>query len=103
MLVGFFLPAAFLADVALAIQTRHDASALWPAAGAPHFIVLNLMIFMIWTLPINKATRNWTARQENWQAQRRQGTLARRQCRRDVAGLLRRNAGSVIRAELSSD
>jgi hypothetical protein len=71
-LVGLFLPAAFVANVALAIQARTDANACWLAAGAAALILLNLAIFVIRTQPVNKATRNWTVRQENWQAQRQQ-------------------------------
>jgi hypothetical protein len=75
-LAGLFLPAAFLANVALAIQVRIDATAFWLAVGGAALILLNLTIFVIWTLPVNKATRNWTVRQKNWQAQRRQWELS---------------------------
>jgi hypothetical protein len=75
-LAGLFLPAAFLANVALAIQVRIDATAFWLAVGGAALILLNLTIFVIWTLPVNKATRNWTVRQNNWQAQRRQWELS---------------------------
>jgi hypothetical protein len=75
-LVGLFLPAAFLANVTLAVLAKNDATALWLAIGAAALILLNLTIFVIWTQPINKATRNWTFRQASWQAQRRQWELS---------------------------
>src|SRR5262245_46638343 len=71
-LVGLFLPAAFLANVAFALQARTDTTVFWLAAGAASLILLNLTIFVIWTLPVNKATNNWTVRHEKWQAERRQ-------------------------------
>ena len=73
-LVGLFLPAAFLAYVIFAVGI--GGLAFWLAAGAATLILLNLAIFAAWTLPINKATRNWTVRSEAWQAQRRQWELS---------------------------
>lgn len=75
-LAGLFLPAAFLANVALAVEVGTDASAFWFAASAAMLILLNLTIFVIWTQPINKATQNWTVRVVNWQAERRQWELS---------------------------
>jgi hypothetical protein len=75
-LVGLFLPAALLANVALAIRIGNDATAFRLAVAAAALILLNLTIFVIWTLPVNKTTRNWTIRQENWQMQRRQWELS---------------------------
>ena len=69
--VGLFLPAALVADLALAVEVRGDELALWLAAAAIALILVNLAIFMIWTRPVNVATDNWTVRPEDWQASRR--------------------------------
>jgi hypothetical protein len=70
--VGLFLPAAFLANLALAVVARGDKPALWLAVAAMGLIAINLTIFMIWTQPANAATQNWAIRPENWQALRQQ-------------------------------
>src|SRR6188472_3399043 len=57
--VGLFLPAAFLANLALAVVARGDKPALWLAVAAMGLIAINLTIFMIWTQPANAATQNW--------------------------------------------
>jgi phosphoglycerol transferase MdoB-like AlkP superfamily enzyme len=71
-LVGLFLPAAFLANAALAVVARSDKPALWLAIAAMGLIAVNLTIFMIWTQPANAATQNWTTRPDNWEALRQQ-------------------------------
>jgi hypothetical protein len=71
-LIGLFLPAAFLANVALAVGVGSDAIAFWFCVAAAALMALNLVIFVIWTQPVDKATRNWTVRHENWYALRRQ-------------------------------
>lgn len=70
--VGLFLPAAFLANLALAVVARGDKPALWLAVAAMGMIAINLTIFMIWTQPANAATQNWAIRPENWQVLRQQ-------------------------------
>jgi hypothetical protein len=65
--VGLFLPAAFVANLVMAIAYKDDAHTLWFAAAAAALIVINLLIFIVWTQPVNTITRNWTARQPNWQ------------------------------------
>jgi len=69
--VGLFLPAALLANLALAVHVGRDAAGFWFAVDASALIVLNLVIFVTWTQPVNKATRNWTVRPRNWDALRR--------------------------------
>jgi hypothetical protein len=71
-MVGLLLPAAFIANLGLAIAVRHDSSAFWPAIAAMALIAVNLVIFVIWTQPANAATENWAVRPENWEALRRQ-------------------------------
>ena len=72
-MVGLALPAALLANLGLAIATRHqDRSAFWLALAAAALLAANLVIFFIWTQPANAATANWTTRPENWQALRQQ-------------------------------
>ena len=69
--VGLFLPAALIANLALAVEVRDDKLALWLAVVAIALIVINLTIFMIWTRPVNVITDNWTVRPEDWQRSRR--------------------------------
>ena len=71
-LAGLLLPAAFLANCVLAATARDDAAAFAAALTAAALIVLNLVIFFIWTQPANAATENWTMRPESWEALRRQ-------------------------------
>jgi len=73
-LAGLFLPAAIVANAILAAQV--SGPAFWLAAGAAALLLLNLAIFVAWTLPVNKATRNWTIKQDIWQAQRNQWELS---------------------------
>jgi hypothetical protein len=42
------------------------------ALAAAALIVLNLVIFVVWTQPANSSTDNWTLRPENWQSLRLQ-------------------------------
>jgi hypothetical protein len=71
-IVGFFLPAAFVANLALASVTRHDRKTCWLAIVAAALIAANLVIFFLWTQPANSATANWTIRPENWRSLRQQ-------------------------------
>jgi hypothetical protein len=71
-MVGLLLPAAFIANLGLAIAVRNDRPALWLATAAIVLIAINLVIFVIWTQPANSATENWAVRPDNWEALRRQ-------------------------------
>ncbi|HKS60616.1 MAG TPA: hypothetical protein VJT13_02890 [Xanthobacteraceae bacterium] len=71
-IVGLALPAAFIANLALAIAARHDTAALSLALAAAGLIVVNLAIFMVWTQPANAITDNWAIRPDNWETLRRQ-------------------------------
>ncbi|HEY2835799.1 MAG TPA: hypothetical protein VGI89_04455 [Rhizomicrobium sp.] len=70
VLAGFLLPLALITDLALAFASRDGARLL--AAIAAGLIAINLIIFMIWTQPVNRVTNNWTVQTENWQALRQQ-------------------------------
>jgi hypothetical protein len=61
-MVGLFLPAAGVANIALAIMTGSGF-----AVAAAGLIVLNLVIFLIWTQPVNRITQNWTVQRDDWQ------------------------------------
>lgn len=71
-IVGLLLPAALLADLALAYVVRSDQLAFSLALAAAAMIAINLAIFVIWTQPVNSVTDNWLVQSENWQALRRQ-------------------------------
>ena len=75
-LAGGFLLAAFVANVGLAVATRHQAWACRMAVTAAILIVANLTIFFVWTQPANAATQNWTIQPENWEAMRRQWEIS---------------------------
>jgi hypothetical protein len=71
-MVGLLLPAAFLANLALAAVVRHDTPAFLFAIAAAALVAVNLAIFIVWTQPVNTITENWAVRPENWQALRQQ-------------------------------
>lgn len=71
-MAGLFLPASFLANLALAGATRDDTTTCWLAILAAGLIATNLVIFFLWTQPANSATTNWTVRPENWRSLRHQ-------------------------------
>ena len=69
-LVGLLLPAALIANIVLAIAA--DGTARWLAAVAAGLVALNLIVFVIWTQPVNTVTDNWAVRLPEWEALRRQ-------------------------------
>lgn len=71
-IVGLLLPLSFVANAALAIAGHRDRAAFVLALTAAGLIVLNLIIFFIWTQPANAATANWTVRPQDWEDLRRQ-------------------------------
>jgi hypothetical protein len=71
-MVGLFLPAAFVVDLALAVAVKRDTSAFRLAIAAAALIAVNLAIFVVWTQPANVATENWAVRPENWETLRQQ-------------------------------
>jgi hypothetical protein len=70
--VGLFLPAALILNLALAFVVSADRFAFVLACIAAGLIVLNLAIFLVWTQPVNTVTNNWALRLENWQTLRAQ-------------------------------
>jgi hypothetical protein len=55
----------------LALASRGGApSAFWLSTAAFVLTVLSLVIFLIWVLPGNVATKNWTIAPANWEALR---------------------------------
>jgi hypothetical protein len=68
-MVGLLLPAAAITNAALAFLTQ-DTGARAFAIAAAALIIVNLVIFAVWTQPANAATQNWAVRPENWEALR---------------------------------
>jgi len=69
-LVGLLLPAALIANIVMAVTSV--GTARWLAAVAAGLIVLNLLVFVIWTQPVNTVTDNWSVHVSDWEALRRQ-------------------------------
>ena len=70
--VGLLLPAALVCNAALAVLARSDRSAMILAAIAAALVLVELIIFSVWTQPANAATSNWTSEPDNWAALRDQ-------------------------------
>ena len=70
-LVGLLLPAALIANIALAV-TAGSSAARWLAVAAAALVAANLLVFAIWTQPVNTATDNWAMRVTDWDMVRRQ-------------------------------
>ena len=71
-IVGLLLPLVFLANVGNAITLRDDKTGMMLSIAAAALIALNLIIFVLFTQPVNAATQNWTVQPENWEALRAQ-------------------------------
>lgn len=68
-LVGFLVVGALGANVwAAAIN---EGVARWFSASAVALLVQSLVVFFVWTLPVNKATRMWTEQPASWMKLRR--------------------------------
>ena len=70
--VGLLLPAAVVCNTVLAVLARNDRAAMILAAFAAGLVLVELIIFAIWTQPANAATNNWTTQPDNWAALRTQ-------------------------------
>ena len=70
-LVGLLLPAALIANIVLAV-TADGSTARWFAIVAAGLVATNLLVFVIWTQPVNTATDNWMMRVSDWDVLRRQ-------------------------------
>ncbi len=66
---GFPFFAALIADVVLAILT-HGSGRFWPIGYAAAATAAALAVFLIWTLPANQQTANWTHLPADWQVLR---------------------------------
>lgn len=71
-ILGMLWPVALVANVLLAILVRSQPWPFWLALIAALCFALMLTIFVLWTLPANRATENWTTVPANWEALRRQ-------------------------------
>ena len=70
-LFGFVLAAALVMNLVLAVLRLRDRLALSLALVAAGAVVVNLLIFFIWTYPANQATASWTRPTEGWELLRR--------------------------------
>src|SRR5262249_40127174 len=70
-IVGLLLPAALIANTAMAIMSP-GSTARWLAACAAGLLLVNLIVFAIWTQPVNNVTDDWAVHVPNWEALRRQ-------------------------------
>ncbi|WP_440409131.1 DUF1772 domain-containing protein [Neorhizobium petrolearium] len=70
--LGTLWPAAMIANAVLAFMIRSQQRPFWFAVLAALCFVAMLAIFLLWTLPANQATENWTTAPENWQVLRLQ-------------------------------
>ncbi|MBZ9984587.1 MULTISPECIES: DUF1772 domain-containing protein [unclassified Mesorhizobium] len=71
-ILGFLWPAALIVNALLAISVRAQAWPFWLALLAALCFAIMLAIFVVWTLPANQATQNWTTVPANWEALRQQ-------------------------------
>ena len=102
-MVGLFLPAALILNLALAFTVRSDQFAFWLALTAAALIVVNLAIFIVWTQPANSVTENWALRPENWQAlAAAMGVFPCGQRGSDVSCVLCRNSSGFARNGLTA-
>jgi hypothetical protein len=65
------LPAAFSFD-AISFDDGSPAVTIVRFLAAAALILLNLVVFAIWTRPVNFITDDWTVRLADWEALRRQ-------------------------------
>jgi hypothetical protein len=71
-LFGIVIFAALALNVLAAVMLRDQGAAFWLATTAAVLIVINLVIFFIWTYPANQATNNWVTVPANWEVLRTQ-------------------------------
>jgi len=63
-LVGFLALGALGANIWAA--ALHAGAAFWWFATAAGLIAATLVVFFVWTLPVNKVTQMWTSQPANW-------------------------------------
>ena len=71
-LFGIVLFGALAANLAHTIVLRRLGRSFGYALASFLFIAANLVIFFVWTFPINQATSNWTVVSTNWNELRSQ-------------------------------
>jgi hypothetical protein len=71
-LFGVAMVAALAANLAAAYLLRGRGAPFALALAAAGGIAATLVVFVIWTLPANVATDNWTTVPADWEALRRQ-------------------------------
>lgn len=71
-ILGLLWPAAIVLNGVLAYLARAQHGPFLLAIGAASCFILMLAIFLLWTLPANQATGNWTSVPGNWDTLRRQ-------------------------------
>lgn len=75
-ILGWLWPSALILNALLAILMRSQAGPCWLALLAAACFALMLVIFVLWTLPANQETENWTTVPANWESLRRQWELS---------------------------
>jgi hypothetical protein len=68
--LGILLFASLTANAALAATVRDEATPFMLAIGATFAVVGALVIFFVWTYPVNQATENWTRLPLQWRSMR---------------------------------
>jgi hypothetical protein len=63
---GIVQLAALAANLAHAFLLRRGGRPYGFALAAFLLVSVNLVVFFMWTFPVNQATNNWTAAPENW-------------------------------------
>ncbi|WP_228526968.1 DUF1772 domain-containing protein [Noviherbaspirillum soli] len=77
-LLGFVLVGALVVTVLLALLQRGEGIAFYFVAIAALAIALGLAVFLIFTLPVNRATQNWAILPPGWEALRGNGNIPMR-------------------------
>lgn len=70
-LLGFILLGVLVITVALALLRRRQGIAFYFAVVAAVCIAIGLAVFLLFTLPANQATQNWTILPPQWEELRR--------------------------------
>ncbi len=71
-LLGIIDVGAILFTLILLVLVRHSHKALIFSALAAVFLIAMLVVFFLFTFPVNQQTHNWTVLPENWLMLRRQ-------------------------------
>jgi len=71
-LLGIAVLAALAFATALSAILRDAEMPFWFALVATVCIALSLVVFFVFTFPVNKATQNWTVLPERWEKLRKQ-------------------------------